>query len=423
MKPKGKNLFIISGPSGSGKDAVISQMRHEGFKFAQIVTITTRRKRKGEYDGNPYYFVSKEEFLKLKNSRELIEWAEVYGDYYGSTKKEAESKLARFPLVIHKIDCQGARAMKKLYPAATVIFILPGAREVLEGRVAQRKTDTTKSKELRRQAREKEFKNLDQWDEVVINKEGELDQTAVHVKTIIKNKIARQRKNRIAILTTAILILFLGLVAVLFVPSQVKEHQLKKEFANYLDYLAVVPANAVYLVASNNGLAENFLPSNLGQKGFLFLDRNNNSALIIKNNDQAALSEMIRKFWGYKYPSTRAFSLPDGSYGYEYFSNLDQFELKSSELSGTTVNSIVDNERRIQLSWATFSGLSVISTEISPIKNTVEKSASQEKFDLESLNKINCAEIDKALAEETDQKTYFNLPEDELNKLACFQID
>ena len=423
MKPKGNNLFIISGPSGSGKDAVISEMRKQGFKFAQVITMTTRRKRKGEAEGNPYHFVSKDEFTKLKKENKLIEWAEVFGHYYGATKEEVETKLTKFPFVVYKIDPRfGAGALKKLYPGATSIFIIPESKKVLTGRVAERKSDSSKSKELREKEREDEYKNIDQWDEVVINKEGELNKTAKQVRAIIKSKTVKRKHKKVITALAIFIACLLVLVSTLAGPGLVKKHQLKKEFANYLDYLEAIPTNAKYVIASTNGLAENFVGAEIGQKGFLFIDQDNNSALVIKSNDQATLSAVIRRFWGYRYPSTRVFSLPDGSYSYEYFPNPDKFEVKSSELSGVTVNSIINNDLGIQMSWATFSELSVISTEITPIKNAIERSKSAEKIDLESLDNIGCTKIDKKIEDETIQN-FLQAQDMEPDKFACFQID
>ena len=82
------NIFVVSGPSGVGKDTIISELKKQGLEFREIITTTTRPMRQGESQGNPYWFISKEEFEDLIRKNKLVEWADVYGYYYGSQKKE-----------------------------------------------------------------------------------------------------------------------------------------------------------------------------------------------------------------------------------------------------------------------------------------------------------------------------------------------
>ncbi len=97
-------LIVISGPSGVGKDAVISEMKARGLPFFYVVTLTTRPRRPGERDGIDYHFVSESEFQELIQKGELIEWAKVYGNYYGVPKKGIEEALRQGKDVILKVD-------------------------------------------------------------------------------------------------------------------------------------------------------------------------------------------------------------------------------------------------------------------------------------------------------------------------------
>lgn len=418
MQKKGNNLFIISGPSGSGKDAVISQMRRQGFKFAQVITMTTRRQRKGESEGNPYHFVSKDEFLQLKKSGGLIEWAEVFGSFYGATEKEVETKLARFPIVVYKIDPRfGAKFIKKLYPQATSIFIIPESEKVLTSRVAERKSDSSESIKLREKEREDEYKNLDQWDEVVTNKEGELDKAAQLVREIITKKISGHKRKRNLLLFLLALVFLAALAAVMVVPSLISSHKLNKEFSGFMPYLNVLPDDIICVAAGEITPANTFFPTDLGKKGLTFLDEEENIALIIENNDPAALSNTIRKYWAYKYPSQRVLSLPDGSYTYEYYPEPGKFEVKTAEYEGTTIHSIVEEDQGIQMSWANFSSLSVISPSVSLIKSAILVNREQKTgLDLETLSSVNCAKISKKI-----ENTAINLAWTDSDELNCWK--
>lgn len=423
MKNKGKNLFIISGPSGAGEDSVIEGLK-KFFAIERVKTTTTRKMRPGDSQGNPYYFISEEEFKKRLKNNEFIEFAKEYNDQlYGTSIKELERVKESGRVGIWKIEYKGVKIIKKKLPRITAIFIAPPSLEILRKRLEKRGGLTSKEIDERMEYTKKWMKHEGIYDYKVINEEGRLDKTIIDVKRIIEKKIAGRRKKTIAITSVTSMAFILILLAAIFTPGLMRKRQLETEFSNYRDYLEAVPANTVYLVAANDGVFSDFLSNEPGQKGLLFIDQNNNSALIINNNDQAALTELIRKFWGYKYPSQRVLSLPDGSYAYEYFSNPDKFAVESSELLGVTINSIIDNELGIQMSWATFSGLSVVSTEIAPIKNAIEKSQSTEKINLERLGTINCSAINEKFDEKKDLQALLLAQSADSERLVCFQID
>lgn len=180
-------LFIITGPSGAGKDSVIFRAKEQGLDFAQVVTTSSREIRAGESEEHPYHFVSEKEFRKMIDSGEMIEWAEVYGNLYGSSKKEVEDRLSENDVVIVKVDPQGARTFKKLMPEAVSIFIMPPSYEYLEKRLVNRETDSKEVIKQRLETARKELENLLDWDYLVVNEEGKLDEAANEVKEIIEN--------------------------------------------------------------------------------------------------------------------------------------------------------------------------------------------------------------------------------------------
>ncbi len=181
-------LFVITGPSGAGKDSVIFKAKELGLQFGQVITTSSREARPGESEGFPYYFISKEDFEKKKDSDELIEWAEVYGNYYGCTKEEVEKKLQEHDIVVVKVDPQGARTYKKMMPDATTIFIMPPSYEYLEKRLVNRETDSAEVIKKRLSVARKELENLLDWDYLVVNEEGKLQEAAEETVEII-NKL------------------------------------------------------------------------------------------------------------------------------------------------------------------------------------------------------------------------------------------
>ena len=147
---KGK-LFIISGPSGAGKGTICKELLAQTSRddVQLSVSMTTRNPRAGETDGVSYYFVSKEEFLHRIEAGGLLEYAEVYGNYYGTPKQPVVEKLAAGIDVILEIDMQGALKVKENYPDGVFIFILPPSMTELRKRLTGRGTETPEAIELR----------------------------------------------------------------------------------------------------------------------------------------------------------------------------------------------------------------------------------------------------------------------------------
>lgn len=178
-------LFVVTGPSGAGKDSVINQVKELGLQFGQVVTTSTRPMRSTEKEGDPYYFVDTDTFRKHIDAGEMIEWAEVYGNLYGCTKKEVQQKLAENHVVIVKVDPQGARSYKAMVPDTTTIFIMPPSYEYLEKRLINRETDTREVIQQRLETAQRELENLLDWDYLVVNEDGKLNEAAEEVLQII----------------------------------------------------------------------------------------------------------------------------------------------------------------------------------------------------------------------------------------------
>src|SRR5512146_3403798 len=128
-------LIVISGPSGVGKDTVMQRMKERGLPFHFVVTATTRPKRDNEVHGRDYWFVSKEEFARMIDADELIEYAVVYGDYKGIPKQQVREALASGKDVVMRIDVQGAETVRKMAPEALMIFIATDSEEELVQRL------------------------------------------------------------------------------------------------------------------------------------------------------------------------------------------------------------------------------------------------------------------------------------------------
>ncbi len=178
-------LIVISGPSGVGKDTVIQRMKERGFPFHFVVTATTRPRRPNEVHGRDYLFVSKEEFARMIEADELIEYAIVYGEYKGIPKSQVREALASGKDVILRIDVQGAETIRKLAPEALLIFITTESEEELIRRLQRRQTETPEELKLRIATARKELQRLQAFDYVVINRAFHLDDTVNCIRAII----------------------------------------------------------------------------------------------------------------------------------------------------------------------------------------------------------------------------------------------
>ncbi len=192
-------LIVISGPSGAGKDTVVQRMQERGLPFHFVVTATTRPQRPNEVHGRDYWFVTKEEFARMIENNELIEYAIVYGDYKGIPKAQVREALTSGKDVVMRLDVQGAETVRKLAPEALLIFITTENEEELVRRLQQRKTETSDSLAIRIATARKELKRLDAFDYVIINHDYQLDHTVDTIRAIIAAEHHRVRQRRVSL--------------------------------------------------------------------------------------------------------------------------------------------------------------------------------------------------------------------------------
>jgi len=192
-------VIVLSGPSGVGKDATIAGIREIGAKFHYVVTATTREKRPGEVDGVDYYFLDKREFQKMIARDELLEYAEVYGNFYGVPKKEVRQALKKGQDVIIKVDVQGAATLKKRIPDAVFIFLMTPSPDELVDRIKARNADSETSVKTRMLKVGEELESLLLFDYCVVNIKDDLARTAEAVAGIIRTEKHRVKRRVIQI--------------------------------------------------------------------------------------------------------------------------------------------------------------------------------------------------------------------------------
>lgn len=178
-------LVVISGPSGVGKGTVLKLLRERNANITYSVSVTTRAKRPGEEEGKDYYFKDFDQFKDMMHDNEFLETAEVYGDYYGTPKKQVLNMLNSGKDVILEIDTVGAMNVKKQYPEALLIFILPPSIDELYNRLVGRGTESQEQLSLRLNSADRELKCIKNYGYVVKNEVAE--ETAEILDNIIRS--------------------------------------------------------------------------------------------------------------------------------------------------------------------------------------------------------------------------------------------
>ena len=176
-------VFIISAPSGSGKTTLVERLLWEvpGLHFS--VSYTTRPPRGQEQHGRDYFFVRREEFEKMIEQQEFLEWAEVFGNYYGTARRFLEEAQQRGEDLLLDIDVQGAAQVKQKLPDAASVFILPPSRSELEGRLRRRSEDSEEVIQKRLRDASREIHGYDRYDYVLIN--DFLERSAARLRAIV----------------------------------------------------------------------------------------------------------------------------------------------------------------------------------------------------------------------------------------------
>lgn len=163
-------LVVISGPSGAGKGTLCKEIIKNNDIYLSV-SVTTRSPREGEVEGKSYYFISREEFEEKIQNNEFLEYAEVYGNYYGTLKSKVLDKIETGKDIILEIDIQGATQVKQNYPKGVFIFILPPSMEELRRRIINRHTETEESLMRRFKSAYKEINSVSRYNYAVINDE------------------------------------------------------------------------------------------------------------------------------------------------------------------------------------------------------------------------------------------------------------
>lgn len=162
-------LFVIAAPSGAGKTTIVRKLLARNPDLHFSISYTTRKKRRTEVDGSDYLFVDVAEFTRLRESGELLEYAEVFDNWYATSRRQVEQHLAEGRSVILEIDWQGARQVRESMPECVTIFVLPPSLQELERRLRDRRTDDAEVIERRLADARGDMSHWDEFHYIIIN--------------------------------------------------------------------------------------------------------------------------------------------------------------------------------------------------------------------------------------------------------------
>jgi guanylate kinase len=182
-------LFVISAPSGSGKTTLVSKLLAAFSDLRFSVSFTTRKPRGAEQDGVDYHFVTREEFQEKIDQGELLEWAEVHGNLYGTSRPVTERIRAGGEDILLDVDVQGAAQVRKAEPDAVTMFVMPPSRQALERRLHGRNQDSREVIESRLANARREVERYREYEYVLVN--DDVEETAALVKAIVLAERAR----------------------------------------------------------------------------------------------------------------------------------------------------------------------------------------------------------------------------------------
>ena len=190
------NLFVVAAPSGAGKSSLVKALLELDSHLSVSVSHTTRKPRGQEQNGREYWFVDEPEFRSMIERGDFFEWAQVHGNLYGTSRKAIEERVAQGADVVLEIDFQGAIQVKRIFPNAVLIFILPPSWEELRSRLERRAEDSADTIELRLQNAAHEMAHAKEFDFVIIN---ELFERALFdLKAIVHAQRLRYTAQRIS---------------------------------------------------------------------------------------------------------------------------------------------------------------------------------------------------------------------------------
>jgi guanylate kinase len=187
-------LIVISGPSGVGKDATLATMKEASLPYHYVLTATTRTKRPGEKDRIDYWFISEEKFQDMVKKNQFLEWANVYGNFYGVPKQEIDEASKQGLDTVVKVDVQGASTIKRIMPDALLIFLMPPSFEELANRLKQRYGSYSADSDIRLSKAKEEMKSLPIFDYVITNHTDHLDLTVTQINAAVAAEKHRQNE-------------------------------------------------------------------------------------------------------------------------------------------------------------------------------------------------------------------------------------
>lgn len=176
-------LFVLSGPSGVGKGTVLSALLAEYKDINYSISVTTRKPRQGEIDGKDYFFLTEDKFFQMVKNKELIEWAKVHNNYYGTPKDYVHKVLREGQDIILELDIQGAKQVQQNFPQAIYIFLEPPSMQELQRRLNKRASENQAEQNLRLNNAKKELNEIINYDYIIVNKI--INETISKLKAII----------------------------------------------------------------------------------------------------------------------------------------------------------------------------------------------------------------------------------------------
>lgn len=200
------HLYIVTAPSGAGKTTLVRLLFENDPGICVSISSTTRAPRPSETNGREYHFVDVQHFLEMVSRGEFIEWAEVHGNYYGTSKSWIEAEMTAGRDVLLEIDWQGAQQVRKTFPQAVGVFILPPSLEALKDRLSGRGTDSAETIARRIAAAQDEMRHVDEFDYVIIN--DDLQQALADLLSVVgasRLQYKSQRQRHPALFATLLL--------------------------------------------------------------------------------------------------------------------------------------------------------------------------------------------------------------------------
>jgi guanylate kinase len=179
-------VYIISAPSGSGKSTLVNEILKSVTDLEFSISYTTRPPRGSEINGRQYYFISRQEFEQMIREDKFLEYAEVFGNYYGTAKRFLEEAEQKGRDLLLDIDVQGAEQIQQKLPDATSIFILPPDRKTLEGRLRKRSEDREEVIQRRLQTATREIENYERYDYILVN--DQLEESIRNLRAIVRGE-------------------------------------------------------------------------------------------------------------------------------------------------------------------------------------------------------------------------------------------